>query len=66
MSWLAGDYLDVLDATCLGSTLLHSWGTVRYTAQCLGELSPGEADDVKQMAHLLINVRRGQGAFPQG
>ena len=68
-TWLGfGDYLDVLDATELGVNVMAfvGHGTV-HRAVLGGELSPGEADDVKQMARLVDQcMDEGAGGLSSG
>lgn len=68
-TWLGfGDYLDVLDATPLGVNVIAfvGHGTV-HRAVLGGELSPGEADDVKKMAHLVDKcMDEGAGGLSSG
>lgn len=67
--WLGfGDYLDVLDATELGVNVMAfvGHGTI-HRAVVGGEMHPGEADDVKQMARLVDQcMDEGAGGFSSG
>ena len=68
-TWLGfGEYLDVLDATPLGVNVIAfvGHGTV-HRAVLGGELSPGESDDVKQMARLVDQcMDEGAGGLSSG
>jgi N-acyl-D-aspartate/D-glutamate deacylase len=67
--WLGfGDYLDVLDETELGVNVMAfvGHGTI-HRAVLGGEMTPGEADDVKQMARLVDQcMDEGAGGFSSG
>ena len=68
-TWLGfGEYLDVLDATPLGVNVMAfvGHGTV-HRAVLGGELTPGEADDVAQMARLVDQcMDEGAGGLSSG
>lgn len=68
-TWLGfGDYLDVLDATELGVNVMAfvGHGTI-HRAVVGGELHPGEAEDVQQMARLVDQcMDEGAGGFSSG
>ena len=67
--WLGfGDYLDVLDATDLGVNVMAfvGHGTV-HRAVLGGELHPGEAEDVAEMARLVDRcMDEGAGGLSSG
>ncbi len=68
-TWLGfGDYLDVLDKTELGVNVMAfvGHGTI-HRAVLGGELHPGEADDVAEMARLVDQcMDEGAGGFSSG
>ena len=68
-TWLGfGDYLDVLEMTELGVNVMAfvGHGTI-HRAVLGGELHPGEADDIKQMAQLVDQcMDEGAGGFSSG